>query len=103
MSDMPLNLESMTRAFGDCAIRSPTRSLAYIATPVALRVLTKSLRFIVISRRVSRPATTLYSRRNRRHREVFEAHGRHERGAGVVVRLTRMHRDRRSESGDVVE
>ena len=28
MSDRPLKRDSMTRALGDCAIRSPTRSLA---------------------------------------------------------------------------
>ena len=46
MSESPLNRDCSTCPFGDCAIRSPTRSLAYSATPAALNVLTNSRRCI---------------------------------------------------------
>ena len=47
MSERPLNFDCITWPRGDWAMRSPQRSLAYSATPVALRVLTKSRRFMI--------------------------------------------------------
>jgi hypothetical protein len=45
-SASPLNFDSSTRPFGDCARRSATRSPDAIATPDIAMVFTKSLRFI---------------------------------------------------------
>src|SRR5262245_196676 len=100
MSDSPLNRESMTRAFGDCATRSPTRSLAYSATPVAERFLTNSRLFIVVSRHPQEAGAStavlmwgqpplwrcpLHRGRNGRHGEVVKAHRRHKCRTGIVV------------------
>src|SRR5512139_3039832 len=79
MSDRPLNRDCSTCPRGDCATSSPTRSLAYSATPAALNVLTNSRRFIESPER----------QRPRRH----EAHDdRHEDpfGAAFCLRFPEM-------------